>query len=193
MNRNGATRTSAADAVRAPASPLARRTAAVLGFAALTAVSARIAVPLPGTPVPFTLQVFAVLLSGVVLGRTLGAASQLAYLAAGLAGLPVFAAGGGLAYLLGPTGGYLLAYPLAAAVAGFGAERTGRVWLLVPILVLATAVIHAGGLAWLAVLSDTRVAFATGIVPFLGGDSLKIGLALVVGIRLRAPARRFLG
>ncbi|MGH7539390.1 MAG: biotin transporter BioY, partial [Gemmatimonadota bacterium] len=89
----------------------ARRVIAVLAFAALTALGARIAVPLPGTPVPFTFQVVAVLLAGVLLGPRLGAASQAAYLAAGASGLPIFAAGGGVAYLLGPTGGYLLAFP----------------------------------------------------------------------------------
>lgn len=193
MTRDVTTPTSVADGVRVPAAPLARKAVAVLGFATLTAVAARIAVPLPGTQVPFTLQVLAVLLSGLALGRSLGAASQLVYLAAGVAGLPVFAAGGGLGYLLGPTGGYLLAYPLAAALAGFGGDRLRGLWSVAGMLVVATAVIHAGGLAWLAILTDARVALETGVLPFLGGDALKIGLALLVGTRLRVPVGRFLG
>ncbi len=95
-----------------------RRAVAVAALAAATAIGARLSVPLPGTPVPFTLQPVAVLLSGLLLGGVLGATSQLTYLAMGAAGLPVFALGGGLAYLGGPTGGYLLAFPLAAGLVG---------------------------------------------------------------------------
>ena len=106
-----------------------RRLLAVLGFALATTVAARVAVPLPGTAVPFTLQVAAVLLAGVVMGPRFGAASQAVYVMAGFVGLPVFMAGGGPAYLLGPTGGYLIAFPAAAAVAGFFSwRRSGIAW-----------------------------------------------------------------
>lgn len=171
--------------------PAARRAVAVLALAALTAVGARIAVPLPGVPVPFTFQVVAVLLAGVLLGPGLGAASQVVYLGAGVAGLPVFSAGGGVAYLLGPTGGYLLAFPVAAALAGALARR-GR---LVPTVVgcaLGVAAIHAGGASWLAITAGPEVA-AAALRPFLLGDILKIALVVLVGSRLGGAARRLLG
>ena len=91
---------------------------AATAFAALTAIGARVQVHLPFTPVPVTGQVFCVLLAGAVLGARLGFVSQVEYLAAGAAGLPVFAHGGGLPALLGPTAGYLIGFPIAAAVVG---------------------------------------------------------------------------
>src|SRR5690606_40864442 len=91
----------------------ARRAFAVTTFVLLTAFSAHVSAPLPGTAVPVSLQTLMVLLSGMLLGPALGAAAQTAYLAAGAAGLPVFTAGLGVPYLFGPTGGYLLAFPAA--------------------------------------------------------------------------------
>lgn len=179
-------------ATPAVAPALARILGAVL-FASLTAVAARLAVPLPGTAVPFTLQVVAVLLAGFLLGPRTGAASQALYVAAGAAGLPVFAAGGGVAYLLGPTGGYLLAFPVAAAVAGALARRGTGAWRLVVGGALGIAVIQLGGAAWLAALFGPADAARMGVVPFLAGDALKLALAVLVSSRLREPARRFLG
>src|SRR3954454_8054623 len=98
------------------------RIASVLLLAALTSAAAQISIPLPFTPVPFTLQPMVVLLGGAALGARLGMAAQIVYLAAGLAGLPVFAASPilpqGVARLLGPTGGFLMSYPFAAFAAG---------------------------------------------------------------------------
>src|SRR6185503_10300582 len=106
---------------------IAERAAAVVFVTALTAAAAQISVPLPFTPVPLTFQPMVVLLGGAVLGARLGTASQLLYLALGIAGLPVFAASPtlpqGAARLFGPTGGYLMAYPLAAFITGRLAER----------------------------------------------------------------------
>lgn len=172
-------------------SPTARRAVAIIAFAALTAVGARIAVPLPGVPVPFTFQVVAVLLAGVLLGPGLGAASQAVYLAAGIAGLPVFAAGGGAAYLLGPTGGYLLAFPVGAALAG-ALSRPGR---MVPTAIgcaLGVAAIHLGGASWLAITAGP-VAAEAALRPFLLGDVLKVALVVLVGSRLGGAVRRLLG
>lgn len=178
-----------------------RRAAAVFAFAALTALGARLAVPLPGTPVPFTLQPVAVLLAGVLLGPALGAGSQFAYLAAGAAGLPVFAAGGGLAYLGGPTGGYLLAFPVAAFVAGWIAgdpEACGKVQRTLRLLTGAMAglaTVHLGGAVWLSLqpwlvgegtMSVLRLTFE----PFLLGDLLKIALVGVVALGLGGRVRR---
>lgn len=172
------------------ASPVVRRTVAVAAFAAATALSAKIALPLPGTPVPFTFQPLVVLLAGGLLGARLGASSQVLYLLAGLAGLPVFALGGGAAYLLGPTGGYLLALPAAAFLAG--ALRGGALRTLLG-LTLGLGAIYAGGLAWLALVGTVTGAVAMGLLPFVLADVAKVGLALLVVLRLRERALRLLG
>ena len=171
-----------------------RRVAAVGVGAALVAAGAQLAVPVPFSPVPMTLQPLAVLVVGGLLGPVAGAAALVLYLAAGAAGLPVFAAGGlpGAARLAGPTGGYLLAFPMAAAVAGALAKgATGSSVLRVLLAcAVAMAVIHLGGVAQLALLGgDPSLAFRVGLIPFLTGDLLKIGLAaaviLLLGPRLR--------
>jgi biotin transport system substrate-specific component len=169
-----------------------RRFLAVAACAALTAVAARIAVPLPGTAVPFTLQIVAVMLSGVILGPRLGAGSQVLYLGAGLAGLPVFVAGGGPAYLLGPTGGYLIAFPLAAATAGFFAWRfSGMGWMTLG-CALAVSLVHVGGASWIAITLGRDLALGA-FEPFLAGDVLKIVLVLLIGSRLGNWSKRLLG
>lgn len=176
-----------------PGSRTVRAAAGVLGFALLTALGARVAIPLPGTPVPFTFQVVAVLLAGYLLGPRLGAASQAAYLAAGVAGLPVFAAGGGAAYLLGPTGGYLLAYPVAAALVGLAVARRDEIWAHGLGLAAGVAAIHAGGAAWLAAVAGHGAALAAGVLPFLTVDALKAVFVLLLGRRIGRPARDFFG
>ncbi len=164
-----------------------RRSLAILAGALLVTLGAQAAVPLPGTPVPMTLQVLAVLIVGGLMGPRFGAASLAVYLAIGAAGLPVFAPGGGLgvgvARLFGPTGGYLLATPLAAAVVGVAATNQGKRYWLVVGLVAGTLVIHSGGVAQLAILSgELSKALSLGSLPFLVGDILKILAAgLIVG------------
>lgn len=156
---------------------------------AVMAVSAQVAVPMPFTPVPATLQPVAVLAIGALLGPRMAVAVLVAYLALGMAGLPVFSMGrGGVAHLFGPTGGYLLAFPIAAWVAALGGAR--RLVTIVPAMVAAMVVIHAGGAAWLAILgNDPAFAFEAGFVPFLTGDLLKIAIAAVL-VLLLAPRRR---
>ena len=177
----------------------ARRVLAVLVFATLTALAARAAGPLPGTAVPVTLQTLMVSLSGLLLGPVLGATAQALYLAAGALGLPVFAAGGGVAYLFGPTGGYLLAYPVAAALtgalapaprtreaAGGAAAELRHLAALAAATFLGTVVVFAGGAAQLAILTgDLATAIRVGVVPFLVGDVVKVLLAVLVARRLR--------
>ena len=167
-----------------------RRAIGVVAFAAATAVGAKVAIPLPGTPVPFTLQPLFVMLAGAVLGSRLGMRSQMLYLLAGIAGLPVFAAGGGAAYLLVPTGGYLMAYPAAAWLAGLGARGgTGRA---LAGLLAALAAIYAGGLIWLAVVGSVTAAVALGVAPFLLADLVKVGIALAVSRRVGRRAGEIL-
>ncbi len=186
---------SADGAALAPAASgrTARRVAVAGLAAALVAAAAQVAVPVPFSPVPMTLQPLAVLLVGALLGPRLGAAALVLYLAAGLSGLPVFAPGGlpGAARLVGPTGGYLLAFPVAAAAVGaLAGPRPGLIRLLLA-SAAGMAVIHAGGTAHLALLGgDPALAFRVGFVPFLTGDLLKVGLAagivLLIGPRLRS-------
>ena len=166
------------------APPLTRRRGvAVLLGAALVAVAAQVALPLPGTPVPMTLQPLAVLLVGGLLGPSLGAASMILYLALGAVGLPVFTPYGlpGIARLIGPTGGYLLAYPVAAFAVGKLAGD-GRHWGRIALAVLAgIALIHLGGVAQLVILTGSAAsAVRLGTLPFVIGDPLKLGIAILV-------------
>ena len=150
----------------------------------LAGLAAQVAVPLPWTPVPVTLQTFAVLLTGALLGSRLGALAVFAYLLEGAAGLPFFSAGrGGAAHLLfGPTAGYLLAYPVAAFVTGWLAERgwDRRYLSAAAAMAIGSIVILAGG--WLGLLRfyAPAQAFALGVAPFLLGDVVKIALAAAV-------------
>ena len=155
----------------------------IVGFAAAVAAASQVAIPLPGTPVPFTLQPMLVVLAGLLLGPAAGAASMLVYLAAGAAGLPVFTPLGapGLARFFGPTGGYLLAYPAAAFVAGALARGVRSLpvrWLA------ATAgmcVIYLGGIAQLAVLNaSVSRAILLGVTPFALFDVVKAFVAAAV-------------
>jgi len=165
------------------------RAAAVLFGTVLTIVAAQISIPLPFTPVPFTLQPMVVLLGGAALGARLGAISQVLYIALGIAGLPVFAASPvlpqGIARLLGPTGGYLMSYPLAAFVAGLLAERgfDRRYLTSVAAMGAGLAIIFTSGVLWLAFgtpLVGLSAAVRAGLIPFLPADILKVFLAATV-------------
>lgn len=152
------------------------RLAGVVGFAAALALASQVAVPLPGTPVPLTLQPFLVVLAGLWLGPAAGAASMALYLVAGAAGLPVFAPMGapGFLRLLGPTGGYLLAWPLAAAVAGWLGTRTGSFAGRSAAALAGMAMIHLGGAVQLYALTGSAPsALALGVVPFVAPDVVK--------------------
>lgn len=169
-----------------------RRVMVVVAFALLTALSAYVAVPIPGTQVPVTLQTLVVILSGALLGPGLGAAAQATYLTAGMLGAPVFSGGAaGLGWLFGPTGGYLLAFPAAAAVVGVLAGRGGTGGVLAAArlgvaLLAGVFLIFAGGAAQLAILTgDAAAAIRLGVVPFLVGEAAKLLAALAIAARLR--------
>jgi biotin transport system substrate-specific component len=165
----------------------AERVGAVAFVTVLTAIAAQVSVPLPFTPVPFTFQPMVVLLGGAALGARLGAMSQILYLALGVAGLPVFAASAtlppGAARLLGPTGGYLMSYPLAAWLAGYLAERgfDRRYATAVIAMAAGLAVVFACGVLWLGfVVQPARGiagALAAGFFPFVVADLLKLLVA----------------
>ena len=163
------------------------RVGAVLFVTALTAVAAQISIPLPFTPVPFTFQPMVVLVGAAALGARLGMTSQILYLALGTAGLPMFAASPslpqGAARLFGPTGGYLMAYPFAAFVAGWLAERGFDRRYLTAVLAMAggLAVIFAGGVLWLTLAGQPTGGLAgalrIGFTPFIAADLVKLLLA----------------
>ena len=161
------------------------RVAAVLLAVAVTAMSAQFTLPLPGTTVPLVLTPLAVMLTGAVLGSRLGFLSQALYLAAGAVGLAVFAPSvtlpPGAARLVGPTGGYLLAYPAAAFVTGWLAERgwDRHYFTSLASLLAGLAVIFIGGVSWLSVLPGQSLtsAIATGFVPFVIVDLVKAAIA----------------
>jgi biotin transport system substrate-specific component len=160
-----------------------RRVIAVLLGVAVVALAAQVAIPLPGTPVPMTLQPLAVLIVGGLLGPRLGVASLLSYLALGAVGLPIFTPFGapGVARLFGPTGGYLLAYPIAAYAVGRLAGD-GRRWARLVLAVLTgLALIHLGGLAQLLIITHSlHDAARLGTWPFLLGDLAKLMIAGVI-------------
>ena len=155
--------------------------ALVVAFSLFVGLSALVAVPLPFTPVPVTLQTFAVLLTGALLGPRLGALALMAYLLEGAAGAPFFAGGSGGALYLAttPTLGYLLAYPAAAYLTGLLAERgwDRRFTSAAAAMALGSAVILFGGWAGLLRFQPPARAFALGVAPFLVGDAVKIALA----------------
>jgi len=163
--------------------------ALIFGFSVLMGLLARVAVPLPFTPVPVTGQTLGVLLAGLVLGGWRAAAAMLLYLLEGVAGLPVFspAGVGGLAQVLGPTGGYLLSYPLAAWVVGALAGRWNKPLLAV---LAGELVIFLFGACWLAALlhQAPRAILASAVWPFLPGEVLKVALVLALSAGFRRAA-----
>ena len=167
------------------------RVASAVLVAALTAAAAQVSIPLPFTPVPFTLQPMIVLLGGAALGSRLGLSAQVLYLLAGIAGLPVFAASPllppGALRLLGPTGGYLISYPLAAFAAGWLAERGFDRRYVTSVLAMACglAIVFACGVTWLAFFARPAAvgldaALRTGFYPFIPADIFKLFLAAAV-------------
>jgi biotin transport system substrate-specific component len=182
-----------------PAAAILRVSGVVAGGSLLAAVCAHVSIPLLFTPVPLSLAPFAVLLLGLLLTPRMAAATFGAYLLEGAAGLPVFApvpAVSGVAHLFGPTGGYLLAYPLAAALISYLWRRTGRGYASA---LLCAAVgdlaILACGAMWLAFF--TRQALlpvaSAAVIPFLPGDALKVAAtaAMAAGaVRLRRSRLR---
>jgi biotin transport system substrate-specific component len=157
-------------------------------MAALIAVGAFIAVPIG--PVPIVLQNLFVMLAGLLLGGRWGCISVAIYLLAGALGLPVFAGGsGGIARLVGPTGGYLIGFAPAALVIGWLSGRGGGRFVGdVAAMVVGTIIIYVIGVTWLGVVADLspKAALLVGMVPFLPGDAVKIIIAAIVARKLRS-------
>ena len=148
----------------------------------LIAILARVAIPLPFSPVPFSGQTLAVLLLGALLGSRLGAMSAALYLFQGAIGLPVFVYGAGPAYLFGPTGGYIFGFVAAAYITGWLAERgwDRKVHTTAAAMVAGSAAIYIAGLAQLSLYTGASNALAAGFYPFIITDLLKVALAAVM-------------
>jgi len=157
---------------------VARQGAIVVGASLFIALCARVTVPLPFTPVPLTLQNLGVLLVGLVLGSRRGFAALSLYLIEGASGMPVFnpTGPGGLAQLLGPTGGFLLAYPFVAAIAGWISERGRSSFARAAVAgLVAEVALFACGLSWLMVLTHSFAqAIRFGLYWFVFAEIIKI-------------------
>ena len=163
----------------------------MLAMIALVAVSAQLAVPLPGTPVPVTLQDLAVFAVGIALGPARGAVAIASYLLLGAMGAPVFSNGhAGLPWLMGPTGGFLLAFPVCAAVVGAAARR-GATWVLALGILAAQALMFASGIGQLMLTMGVSLSggIQQALVPFLPGIALKSALLTALGAALAAHRR----
>jgi len=160
-----------------------RQVGLVIGFSLLTALAAQVVIPIG--PIPITGQTFAVLLTGALLGSRLGAMAMFAYLVEGASGLPFFSGGPrGLLHFLGPTGGYLIAFPAAAYVTGAFAEHglDRRFLTAVAAMAVGSAIIMLSGWAWFSVVMRTSpmlTLYAT-VIKFIPGDIIKISLAAAV-------------
>ncbi len=167
-----------------------RTAALVMGFALLTALGAQVRIPL--TPVPITMQTFFVLLGGLMLGPRLGASAQTLYVALGALGVPMFAGGAlGFAYLLGPTGGYLVGFVAAAWLVGqlargLDPKDPRAAWQVMAVLAAGTVAIYVPGVYWLARMTGMglRSALVAGVLPFLPTDALKAVVAASVWLRI---------
>ena len=179
-----------ANAASASAAEWLRGAGIVLAGSLLVALCARVALPLPFTPVPLTLQPFAVLALGMLLAPRLAATTLAVYLVEGAAGLPVFAPGvagvAGFAHLFGPTGGYLFSYPIAAfAVAAlWRTSRRNFTWALISAAAGNVIILGVGAL-WLGIFTHAfaSVVFTQAVMPFLPGDALKVATAAALGFQ----------
>ena len=167
---------------------VAKQAVIVIAASLFVALCARVTVPLPFTPVPLTLQNFGVLTVGLLLGSRRGFAALALYLIEGACGLPVFSPailGSGITHILGPTGGFLMAYPLVAFVAGYIYEHTTRRFGWAALSALAAEVVlFAGGLSWLAVLTHSvSLAIRYGLYWFVFAEVIKVLMAAAVAAR----------
>jgi biotin transport system substrate-specific component len=171
----------------------AKQAAIVVSASLFVAICARVTIPLPFTPVPLTLQNFGVLLVGLSLGARRGLAAMALYLLEGVAGLPVFnpTGPGGIAQLLGPTGGFLMAYPLVAAVAALIFNTGKRTFARAAVAgLLAEVVLFASGIGWLIILTlSLSQAVRFGFYWFIFAEIIKVMFAAAIAVRIRRAPR----
>jgi len=174
-------------------SEYAKQITIVIGASLFVALCARVTIPIPGNPVPLTLQNFGVLMVGLLLGPRRAFAAMILYLAEGAAGLPVFnpAGLGGVAQLFGPTGGYLMSYPFVASLAGFVFERGRKTFARAAIAgLLAEVLLFAIGLTWLAIWTGSfKKAMFFGLYWFVFAEVIKVLLAAGAAVRMKRTPR----
>jgi biotin transport system substrate-specific component len=165
----------------------------VIGASLFVALCARVTIPIPGNAVPLTLQNFGVLLVGLLLGPRRAFAAMIVYLAEGASGLPVFnpAGPGGMAQLFGPTGGYLMAYPFVASLAGILFERGRKTFARAAAAgIVAEILLFAVGLSWLAIWTGSvKKAIFFGLYWFVFAEIIKVLLAAGVAVRMKRTPR----
>ena len=177
----------------------ASRAIALFCFIILTALGAHVSIPLPFTPVPITLQTFFVLLSGAVLGKKWGAASQMGYLFLGASGMPIFSAGKtGAAWLFGPTGGYIIGFVVTSWLVGKMIQERGQsnmTRIVFTMVIASLAGIYLFGLLGLSLFLHCNLAraMALGFLPFLPGDTIKIIAAGLVYTKIQKRCREIFG
>lgn len=166
---------------------VAAQAALIIGGSLFVALCARITIPLPFTPVPLTVQNFGVLLMGLLLGSRRGFAAMVLYLAEGTVGMPVFssAGAGGIAQLFGVTGGFLLAYPLVAWLAGYVMEHGRKSFARAAMAgLLGEILLFASGLTWLAILTHSMaLALRWGLYWFVFAEVIKVMMAAGIATR----------
>lgn len=154
---------------------------------AVIAIMAQISIPMPAG-VPMTMQTFAITLAAIILGAKKGAAAALIYVLLGAAGVPVLAGfTGGYQYLIGPTGGFLLSFPIMAYIIGFGAEKFRRVNMgFIAFLILGTVINYIGGIVMFCLVTGGSIwaAFTACVLPFIPTAVIKAALATIIGLRI---------
>lgn len=158
-------------------------------FAALTVIFSAISIPIPVSPVPFSLSLVAIFLAGAMLKKSHAAVAQIVYLLLGIIGLPVFSKfQGGLGVIAGPTGGYLIAYPMMAFVIALIVEKTGKRNFIVYLvsMLCGIAVLYTVGTLWLSFVAHMpfAAALSAGVIPFVIPDVIKAVLASILAVAL---------
>lgn len=162
-------------------------------FAAITAILAQIAIPLPFTTVPLTMQVFAVTITGVILGAKKGFITQLIYILLGIIGVPVFAQmSGGIGVLLGYTGGFIVSFPLMVLVIGYVSDKYNSIFSIILSMILALFITYTLGTFWYSVVAGVK--FKEGLIvcvlPFVISDLIKVFLATIIGMKAKKEIKR---
>lgn len=162
-------------------------------FASITAILAQIAIPLPFSTVPLTMQVFAVTISGVILGAKKGFISQVIYILLGAIGMPVFAQmSGGAGIIFGYTGGFIMAFPLMALLIGCISEKYNSISSIMISMMLALIINYTIGTLWYSFVAGVGFmeGFMVCVVPFILIDLVKVGLATTIGLTIKKRIKR---